>query len=255
VKLSLEFAASLPKSDAPEGETGDDRFFVSRTDSYTWRVAVSDGASDCFLPGVWAAELTRSFTRFEGEGVPPLDNALREWRRAAYAEQLPWYAEAKRQQGAAATLLGVALHPGGTWEAVAVGDSCLFQVREDIMLASFPMANAGEFHSMPALFRTLPTPPPTPRTARGEWQSGDRFFLMTDALAAWFLHEVESGRAPWNWLTGFGILGTLGAEQAFGSRIVELRRAGRLRDDDVTLLHFHARKAETHNADLVADTD
>jgi hypothetical protein len=78
---------------------------------------------------------------------------------------------------------------------------------------------------------------------------------MTDALAAWFLHEVENGRAPWNWLTGFGILGTMGAERAFANRIAELRGAGRLRDDDVTLLHFHAENTETHNADPVADTD
>lgn len=253
--FSLEFADSLPKSDAPEGERGDDRFYVARTESSGWRAAISDGASDCFLPGIWAAELTTAYTRSENEGFPSFDSALREWRRAAYAEPLPWYAEAKRNQGAAATLLGVALHADGTWDAVAVGDSCLFQVREEILLASFPMANSGEFHSMPALLRTLPVPSPTPRLTRGEWRSGDHFFLMTDALAAWFLHEVENGRAPWNWLTGFGILGTMGAERAFANRIAELRGAGRLRDDDVTLLHFHAENTETHNADPVADTD
>jgi hypothetical protein len=254
--LTLRFAATLPKSDTPEGETGDDRFHVVGDPISGWRAAVSDGASDCFLPGVWASELTTAYIEGEDSAVlPSLERPVAAWRQAAYADPLPWYAEAKRQQGAAATLLGVAFRPTGTWAARAVGDSCLFQVRANSLLAAFPLESAGDFHSLPALIRTPPVPLPPFRVANGEWRPGDDFFLMTDALAAWFLQEVETGREPWKWLTGFGILGTTGAAQAFGSRIAELRRAGRLRDDDVTLLHFHAVEAGTEHADLVADAD
>src|SRR5438876_30634 len=68
----------------------------------------------------------------------------------------------------------------------------------------------------------------------GEFSPGDRAWLMTDALAQWFLAEAEKGGTPWD------DLGALPAapdpDAAFAAWVEGLRAARRLRNDDVTLL-------------------
>ncbi len=41
-----------------------------------------------------------------------------------------------------------------SWEAMAIGDSCLFQIRGDEVITSLPLASAGEFNNRPALMST-----------------------------------------------------------------------------------------------------
>jgi hypothetical protein len=67
----------------------------------------------------------------------------------------------------------------------------------------------------------------------GTWQRGDSFYLMTDALACWFLRGVEREEDPCATLDELA-----GKEEPdpFGSLIAELRASGSIRNDDVTLL-------------------
>jgi hypothetical protein len=69
----------------------------------------------------------------------------------------------------------------------------------------------------------------------GTWLPGDHFLLMTDALAEWFLRQCEAG-SPVE-ATAHILLPD--DQNAFASRIEELRESQGLRDDDVTLLHLH----------------
>ena len=69
-------------------------------------------------------------------------------------------------------------------------------------------------------------------SAAGSWQGGDHFYLMTDALAAWFLREHEAGGRPWRRLE------ELDHGLAFARWVDELRRSHALRNDDVTLLRL-----------------
>ncbi|WP_163995935.1 protein phosphatase 2C domain-containing protein [Pyxidicoccus caerfyrddinensis] len=113
--------------------------------------AVADGATESLFSGHWARLLAGAFARGE---VPDAQGLLavlpelqRQWHAHVGAKPLPWYAEEKLREGAFATLLGVRLSEqptvdcSGTWEALAVGDSCLFQLRRGGLLRSFPWSS------------------------------------------------------------------------------------------------------------------
>jgi len=71
--------------------------------------------------------------------------------------------------------------------------------------------------------------------ARGDWRIGDRFYLMTDALAHWWLAEHEAGRAPW---AALDRPGGRGRRRSFPDWVDDRRRRRHLRNDDVTLLRI-----------------
>jgi hypothetical protein len=66
-------------------------------------------------------------------------------------------------------------------------------------------------------------------TTHGELAAGDRLWLMTDALAAWFLAEHEAGGAPWRELDER-------TADDFADWVAGRRADGRLKNDDVTLV-------------------
>jgi hypothetical protein len=162
--------------------------------------------------------------------------------------QLAWYAEMKRDQGAFATLLGLQLRlptttRRGAWRAQAVGDSCLVHLRADGKLRAFPLTNSADFGNQPQLIGSRDGPPAQPASAAGTMLPGDRFFLMTDALAQWFLHTHERGGRPW---LGFAdVLASQPPQDAFAALVAGLR-GGALRNDDVTLLTITIPSKPTH---------
>jgi hypothetical protein len=212
------------------------------------RFAVSDGASESMLSGLWADLLVRTWCKARRRRLPEiLELAKGAWEveLAAYLEDrgrterpIQWFEEPGLEKGAHATLLGIAFttahgHPhAGDWEATAVGDSCLFQVRDGELLSAFPLKASSEFDCAPKLVPSRPADVERVVAAveyeRGDWRSGDTFLLLTDAVAAWFLASYEAGGAPWDVLAG------ISPDAAAGW--VGARRADRsLRNDDVTV--------------------
>jgi hypothetical protein len=124
------------------------------------------------------------------------------------------------------------------WQAVAVGDTCLFHVRDGVLARAFPLEHSTQFHNAPKLVGARMSLPQVAE-GRSAWEdglgrAGDRLWAMTDALAQWCLAECESGRDPW------GELELLLAGPAdgclFEDWIDRLRQSRRLRNDDVTLV-------------------
>jgi hypothetical protein len=76
---------------------------------------------------------------------------------------------------------------------------------------------------------------------QGEWLAGDDFWLMTDALAEWFLRRHELQADPAAAIRGF--LERPNAA-AFTHWVNLLRDTEQLRNDDVTLLALHAESAQ-----------
>ncbi len=228
------FRVAYPRRD---GESGSD----------VARIAVSDGASESAFAREWANALVDEFVTRPPELCGLMEDSLNAWLRSAQAawhsgvpwDRLPWHGEAKARAGAFATLLGLAVgadpdDPGRlSWQAVAVGDSCLFIVRDDQLWLSFPLEDADEFDNTPALVCSNPDNAGDmwegARLRSGECAAGDLIILATDALACLLLALDAAGEKPWETLLA------LDATE-WDAWIEEQRREGMMRNDDTTLV-------------------
>jgi len=219
-----------------------------------FRLAISDGASFGMLSGEWARILTQTFCHASmpvADMYAFLEKASTQWKvwvqeyleaRAEQNRPIKWYEEPGLKAGAFATFLGLELTSNlisGRWQAIAVGDSCLFQVRQDRLIVSFPIQHSTEFNNTPALICSL-----SPHNDRlddkitgigGSLQVDDELYLMTDALAQWFLSAYEMDQRPWQVLRD---LNTADQLQTFEELAEHLRQAQVMRNDDVTLVRI-----------------
>lgn len=223
---------------------------LNRQKSRSLRFAIADGATETSFSRIWAKQLVQAFCSGSGgacaDVIARLPDLQRRWLLGVSRRPLPWYAEAKIEAGAFAALLGLQLsadevagNNGGAWEAVAVGDCCLAHMRGDTVVEFFPITQSQSFNSRPILLSSNPAYNSSAAqhlsAIRGRWLSEDGFYLMTDALATWFLSQVEVGRKPWVILRD---LGTNDEPRDFGTLVRKLRAGKLLRNDDVTLLRI-----------------
>jgi hypothetical protein len=192
---------------------------------------VADGASASAFSRLWAQLLVRAYV--VGKLTPEelerdLEPLQVRWAADVGRRELPWYALEQARRGAFAALAGLTLRPDRTWTALAVGDCCLFHVRDGHLLQALPIADPEEFGNRPLLIDSRASANTQLRaagaivTAEGTWRSGDTFLLMSDALAAVFLREHRLDFAP--------------SARGFGRWIRGLRAERRLRNDDVSLV-------------------
>lgn len=186
------------------------------------RAVVADGASESAFAKSWAEILADTFaenpldlSNLNGAALAKwLEPAQKRWHEAVPWPRLPWHGEAKARNGAMATLLGVTFRErqnrrGLEWQAVAVGDCCLFivnngRVNNGRLALSWPLARAAQFNNEPALIGSNPANNqglwPRVNQISGECAPGDVMLLASDALACWILREREAGRQPWQTL-------------------------------------------------------
>lgn len=215
------------------------------TKTNRFRCAISDGASETSFAKLWAQLLAKAIGN--GRLNPECPHAtllqLRScWQRFVSRKSLPWFAEEKARLGAFSAILGFSLSEdltGRVWKAYAIGDCCLFHVRKNDLLKSFPFNHSSEFNNHPHLISSISKYDSNPTslftTVTDEWNFEDHFFLMSDALAGWFLQSYESGEAPWELIQN---LDTVDGPGDFRSWIANLRRGNLLKNDDVTLLYI-----------------
>jgi hypothetical protein len=256
VGLSMQ-AFWLPKA-GNTTEEYEDAFDYAITER---RFAVADGATDSAFAGRWARSLVQRFTASPPPLSPQsrcelpkwLESPQRVWREGIDWEHLPWYGMEKAREGAFSSLVGIVFvssefprqssytktfsTEGLRWYALAVGDSCLFHVREDTLLVAFPLHRTEHFSNCPLLLSSNPAHNwriwEEVRFGEGEGRPYDLFLLATDALAHWFLAQYEAGAKPWTTLCN------LKTENHFTSYITHLRQERVIRNDDVTLLTVH----------------
>jgi hypothetical protein len=220
-------------------------------DESSGRFAVADGASESAFAALWARLLTEEFVAASpsSDSSEWLNRSRDRWLADVMTLDLAWYAEMKREEGAFATFLGISLRPPneenpGTWLAVAVGDSCLMHVRQGRLLCTFPLKRSTDFANVPKLIGSRDSYAPPLVETTGTLVNGDRLFLITDALAKWFLQAHENGGCPWNAVDE--VLSAAQPEPAFAEWIEELRDGRELQNDDVTLVAVEV-KSETEN--------
>ena len=226
----------LPKHGSGESEY-EDAIARSAGRAYPHRFAVADGASESSFARLWAELLVEAYAggALSAESIVHDLGPLQErWRTAVLTKPLPWYATEKVRSGAFAALAGLTLSDDRTWRALAVGDCCVVQVRDDAILRSFPLESAADFDNRPRLLSSNPERnthlEALDPVACGMWEPGDGFLLMSDALAAYVLRCVLN--------EGRGVRETLGflGKRGFARWVAERRAARVLRNDDVSLL-------------------
>ena len=162
-------------------------------------------------------------------------------KRGEENRPIQWYEEPGLENGAFSTLTGLSIFDGPedgdkAWFASAIGDTCLFQIRQTELIRCFPMQNAESFNSWPALISSNPIHNinliEKSKRIAGSWVDGDQFFLMSDAISAWFLREHETNRQPLLWLQQL----LMKSNAEFVDWIRELREKNEIRNDDITFM-------------------
>ncbi|MFI9815956.1 protein phosphatase 2C domain-containing protein [Saccharothrix variisporea] len=251
----IAFTLRAPKRGNTEREC-EDASRVRHEDG-TVLAAVADGASESLLAGEWADLLTATLldTALLDTAVDVVADADRfaaalvaagrSWRvwledyvagREEAGRPIAWYEQPKLDRGPHATVLA-ARFAEGRWDAAALGDSCLFHVREDRLECAFPLHSPADFDNSPPLVNAFTEDTALlarhVRTASGRTEPGDGFFLCTDAVAEWFLRETGRGGRPWRVLRGFGA-----DHDGFTAWLDGVREEGLMRNDDVTVVHL-----------------
>ena len=240
---------SLPKAGNSKEEYEDAFWPEQQIDqsAKTFRFAVADGATETSFSGLWAKMLVRAYCRgnlAEKILFKSLPALQKRWLECVSKTPLPWFAEEKLRSGAFSSIVGLTIKHGTSrngklarWKALAIGDSCLFQVRGNKLITPFPFTDSEQFNSRPSLLSSNPIYNEgilnSSMQKSGSLDEGDTFYLMTDALACWFLRAVESNQKPWEILRDFA---TSDEMASFSDWIANLRKAHLIRNDDVTLL-------------------
>ncbi|HEV3385093.1 MAG TPA: hypothetical protein VG097_09765 [Gemmata sp.] len=160
------------------------------------RFAVADGATEGWESAKWAGHIATAYIE-----KPPspanfdawLADVRKGWKIPPQAVTAPWYAEMKQEAGSYSTLLGIEFRIAAdshswTWKAIAIGDSCLFQIRAGRVNGVYPISTPAGFGNNPPL---LPSPEtsvcPEPEWLAGRSEPKDLFILATDAVAAYLV--------------------------------------------------------------------
>ncbi|HKG96645.1 MAG TPA: hypothetical protein VKA97_02450, partial [Pyrinomonadaceae bacterium] len=134
----------LPKLGHDASECED----VIAIDTETCRFAVADGATEAFDARNWAQRLAQGWVKNESTLTA---DEFRKWVVAEGRElhdswnglSFSWYSEEKARSGSFAAFVGVEFDLGApSWQAIALGDTCLLHCRRGTLLKSFPLSHS-----------------------------------------------------------------------------------------------------------------
>lgn len=219
-------------------ECEDDFYFLG-----TSVFVISDGASEAVFSREWSNTLVHSVSshlpsEFTSEKIRQWFKALLPTLYQTWEEQipaydtLPWHGQHKFKRGSSSTLLFMHLTLNH-YQAFAVGDSCLFHIRDHELLKTFPISASDEFGTHPYLIHTqegIPDSEEALQILESDYQPGDCFLMATDALSAWLIKEHETGTNPWSRIL------EITDQLTLDKLVAELRATSMMRNDDVVLL-------------------
>ena len=162
------------------------------------RFCVADGATEGFDSRRWAHTLVRHWTAASTPITTPelfeqwVSSIGERFQQRWQGQQLSWYAQEKAEYGAFAAFVGLSfceIQKHLYWNVIAMGDSCLFVRRKDQMVKSLPIDDPANFGNAPSLVASnrVVHQEPACNVFSDAVQNGDRFILLTDAIAAWYL--------------------------------------------------------------------
>jgi len=233
----------LPKLDHDASECEDAIAF----DIHTARFAVTDGATEAFHAQQWAKNLAEHWVR--NESTLTLDD-FRKWVADEGRElhdswsglTLSWYSEEKARAGSFAAFVGVELDlktDAPSWQAIALGDTCLLHCRGAALLKSLPLSRSESFNSAPMLVASNAVLHESTMQSvvidSGSCENGDVLLLMSDAAASWCLQRFENGDFDPDFLTAR-------ADEELQRFFDDERQAGRIRNDDLAIMRIEIKR-------------
>jgi hypothetical protein len=242
---------SIPKKDNTDDQN-EDVFDVKKfqfNDKEFFRISLSDGATESYLSKKWAETLVQEFGCFPQihsdnnfyDFIESAQKTFNIWKkkypdlREAEGRPLLFSEDFRLLEGSDATFLGVNIQNdvnsnGKYWSAISIGDTCLFQIREEFIF-SHPLQFSEEFNNSPNLLSSKGSRDFIKiKYIEKKWCYGDIVYLMTDAISCWFLQEYENGNEPW--IT----LDNITTQEEFNMFITDLRQKKMIRNDDVTMI-------------------
>lgn len=230
----------LPKIDEAHEDCEDRLRVVMDEASGNLRVAVADGATETAFSGEWAELLVHAYCERPFADWDDLAErskaAAKEWASGIYSQDRPWHAFMRAQSGGAAAIAGIEILTNERkWSAVALGDSCIFQIRDERIHLALPPYGAEEFGNHPRLISTDAAKnaglASAYESSSGSYEPGDRFVLATDAASEAFLRASERDDGLGEWLRALA-----GGKDAARGFIEALRDSQDIRDDDVAIV-------------------
>jgi hypothetical protein len=223
-------------------------------DSCNWNedgtlAAIADGTATSYFSKEWADLLVKHFCSDESS-IERIVSDNRGWLKAPQEEWRSFSLNIQQDNSAAwnikatinrdcgdATFLGVkfclpeADSIEGKWRAVAVGDSCLFQITTNHKISAIPIKKSQDFKSTSQVIRSLPEKASASFTLfpYETYTKGDTFLLATDELAKWILRDWEDGNNQWKKLL------TISDKDDFRLFVEHLRSKKLIANDDTTL--------------------
>jgi hypothetical protein len=237
-----------------------DRYGINEN---TNKFAVSDGVSKSFFPDIWAELLVEFFLKTVGHiNIADIDSyksIQNEWtKRVSEIVTRPnqkYYVRNFFIQGrpAAATFVGLYFFREDNtfkWEAIALGDSFLFFVPSDVKNLSVDFDKViylssksdFEFNNFPDFFDSRSIINKGKIKHKRKDLFGGTFYLMTDALAEWFIAEKQEA---------FRVISEWETQEKFEKSINELR-INNLHNDDSTILIINV---EEDNSTVISYKD
>ena len=158
------------------------------------RYAIADGVTRSFFPKEWATLLVEHFC----ESIN-LSSVRTDWKDWIGPIQQKWYEQIEEKvsernlfyltnpfnakKSAASTFIGIKFNKdNGEWEAMIVGDSCLFH-KSDFGFESYLIENSAGFTNRPEVFASFDKDNHfEPKFIGGDTKPGDTFILATDAF-------------------------------------------------------------------------
>jgi hypothetical protein len=206
------------------------------------KFSVSDGVSKSFFPKIWSRILVENYVK---QGIWDdksfTDECQLEWQmeieEIVKKPETKWFtrAEYNRRSPALATFVGLQLFDKEKkWTAYSLGDSFLFFVPQEfkdfnndlVKLSSKPEPIV--FDNFPDYLSSIGNSHKgSPERMRGQLLQPGTFYLMTDAMAEWFIRNKEN--AP-------GKIAVWQRQKDFEIFVEDARHEGEMSDDDSAIL-------------------
>lgn len=203
------------------------------------KFAISDGVSKSFFPKVWSDILVKKYVdQKDWKDEEFIIQCQKEWQskidEIVNQPETKWFTKSQynRKDPALATFVGLQfIESEQKWIAQALGDSFLFFIPKDSNKIKIQLSSKSE----PIIFDNFPdylssignSHKGEKKPIRGEKIENGTFYLMTDALAEWFLQNTEQAKQT---------LDNIKTQEQYLETIKNERNANRLNDDDSAVL-------------------